>query len=186
MVIYNARPQQKWLTISGCGALEFLLIFGFFLGEIYKSLKDTLIVLSMMLSVLLIFIITYFLVIKFANSMFIFDETGFVRKMNKKVKKLAFLGLCTSLSLIFAYVEVLIPPLFASVPGIKLGLPNIVIIFILYKLGVGYAAAVSFLRICLASLLFGNPVTFVYSVAGGFLSLLLMAILKKTNKGESP
>ena len=85
MVIYNARPQQKWLTISGCGALEFLLIFGFFLGEIYKSLKDTLIVLSMMLSVLLIFIVTYFLVIKFANSMFIFDETGFVRKMNKKV-----------------------------------------------------------------------------------------------------
>ena len=85
MVIYNARPQQKWLTISGCGALEFLLIFGFFLGEIYKSLKDTLIVLSMMLSVLLIFIVTYFLVIKFANSMFVFDETGFVRKMNKKV-----------------------------------------------------------------------------------------------------
>ena len=101
--------------------------------------------------------------------------------MNKKVKKLAFLGLCTSLALIFAYVEVLIPPLFASVPGIKLGLPNIVIIFILYKLGAGYAAAVSFLRIYLASLLFGNPVTFVYSVAGGFLSLLLMAILKKTN-----
>ena len=101
--------------------------------------------------------------------------------MNKRVKKIAFLGLCTSLALIFAYVEALVPPLVAAIPGIKLGLPNIVIIFILYKLGVGYAAAVSFLRICLSALLFGSPVTFLYSLAGGFLSLLLMAILKKTD-----
>lgn len=85
MVIYNARTQQKWLTISACGALEFLLVFGFFLGEIYSSRMDTFIVLSMMFSVLLISIVTYFLLIKFANSVFIFDETGFVRKMNKKV-----------------------------------------------------------------------------------------------------
>ena len=85
MVIYNARIQQKWLTFSACGALEFLLIFGFFLGEIYNSRKDSLIVLLMIFSVLLISIVTYFLLIKFANSVFVFDETGFVRKMNKKV-----------------------------------------------------------------------------------------------------
>ena len=85
MIIYNARTQQKWLTFSACGALEFLLILGFFLGEIYNSRKDSLIVLLMIFSVLLISIVTYFLLIKFANSVFVFDETGFVRKINKKV-----------------------------------------------------------------------------------------------------
>ena len=85
MVVYNARTQQKWLTFSACGVMESLLIFGFFLGGIYNSRKDTIIVLSIMLGVLLCSVVIYLLLIKFANSMFIFDETGFVRKINKKV-----------------------------------------------------------------------------------------------------
>ena len=92
---------------------------------------------------------------------------------------MAFLGLCTAVALVFAYVESLLPPLVASVPGIKLGLPNIVIIFILYRYGVKEAAAVSFVRIVAVSLLFGNPMTFAYSVAGGLLSLLIMTFLRK-------
>ncbi len=100
-------------------------------------------------------------------------------KMSRASKRVAFLGCCTALALVLAYVEVLLPPLINSVPGIKLGLPNIAIIFVLYRFGVKDAAAVSFVRIVLAALLFGNPMTFAYSVAGAVLSLAAMAILKK-------
>ena len=99
--------------------------------------------------------------------------------MRNSAKKIAFLGLCTAIALVFAYVEVLLPPLFTAVPGIKLGLPNIAIIFVLYRVGVKEAAAVSFVRIAAVSLLFGNPMTFAYSIAGGFLSLGAMALLRK-------
>ena len=99
--------------------------------------------------------------------------------MSKKTKKVAYLGLCTALAMVLAYVEVLMPPLINSIPGIKLGLPNIAIIFVLYRFGFGSAAAVSFVRILAVSMLFGNPMTFAYSVAGGALSLCVMALLKK-------
>ena len=99
--------------------------------------------------------------------------------MRKQAHKIAFLGLCTAVAMVFAWVESLLPPLMAAVPGIKLGLPNIAIIFILYRFGWKEAAAVSFVRIVAVSLLFGNPMTFAYSVAGGFLSLLVMTLLRK-------
>ena len=101
--------------------------------------------------------------------------------MKPSTKRVAVLGLCTSLALILAYVEVLIPPLFSSIPGIKLGLPNIVIIFVLYNFGVIDAATVSFIRVAAVSMLFGNPMTFAYSFAGALLSITIMAILKRTN-----
>ena len=66
--------------------------------------------------------------------------------MGKTSRKLAYLGLCTAVALILAYVEVLLPPLYTAVPGIKLGLPNIAILFVLYRYGMRYAAAVSSLR----------------------------------------
>ena len=99
--------------------------------------------------------------------------------MRHPAKKIAFLGLCTSVALVLAYLESLLPPLFAAVPGIKLGLPNIALIFLLYRFGVKEAAAVSFVRMVAVALLFGNPMTFAYSLAGGFLSLTVMAILRK-------
>ena len=99
--------------------------------------------------------------------------------MRNTSRKLAYLGLCTAVALILAYVEVLLPPLFTAIPGIKLGLPNIAIIFVLYRYGVRYAAAVSFVRIAVVALLFGNPMTFVYSLAGAFLSLLVMCLLRR-------
>ncbi|MBR6782689.1 MAG: Gx transporter family protein [Clostridia bacterium] len=83
--------------------------------------------------------------------------------------------------MVFAWIESLLPPLVAAVPGIKLGLPNIVIVFVLYRFGWREAASVSFVRIVAVSLLFGNPVTIAYSLAGGFLSLLGMTLLKKTD-----
>ena len=73
----------------------------------------------------------------------------------------------------------LIPPLYAAIPGIKLGLPNIAIIFVLYRFGFREAAAVSLLRLIIVAMLFGNTMTFIYSFSGALLSLLLMALLKK-------
>ena len=99
--------------------------------------------------------------------------------MRKTSRQLAYLGLCTAVALILAYVEVLLPPLFTAVPGIKLGLPNIAIIFVLYRYGVRHAAAVSFVRMAVVAMLFGNPMTFVYSLAGAALSLVVMALLRR-------
>ena len=99
--------------------------------------------------------------------------------MKRSTKNIALLGMCTAIAMVFAYVEVLLPPLFTAVPGIKLGLPNIAIIFVLYRFGVTQAAAVSFVRIVAVALLFGNPMTLAYSLAGGALSLVAMALLKR-------
>lgn len=101
--------------------------------------------------------------------------------MRSPGRQVAFLGLCSSVALVLAYVEILLPPLFVAVPGIKLGLPNIVIIFILYHLGIRRAAAVSFVRIAVVALLFGNPMTLAYSIAGALLSLGVMFLLEKLN-----
>lgn len=99
--------------------------------------------------------------------------------MNHKTKQTAFLGLCASLALVLAYVEAMLPPISAMAPGIKLGLPNIVIVFLLYRCGVGRAAVVSLVRILLMLLIFGNVAAFFYSLAGATLSLAAMALLKR-------
>ena len=97
-------------------------------------------------------------------------------------RKIAFVGLTASLAILLSYVEFLLPPLFAAVPGIKLGLPNVIILYVLYCLDVKYAALVSFVRLGISSLLFGNAMTLAYSAAGAVLSLLVMALLKKIDK----
>lgn len=99
--------------------------------------------------------------------------------MKNRSKTVAFLGVCTALALILAYLEILLQPLFPTIPGIKMGLPNIVIVFLLYRRGIGAAVGVSFLRILLVTMLFGNAMAFFFSVAGAFLSLLLMIILRR-------
>ena len=101
--------------------------------------------------------------------------------MKNKSKTIAFMGVFTALALILAYVEFLIPPLFPSIPGIKMGLPNIIIVFLLYRRGPVSAIAVSLLRIGLVVMLFGNAMAFLYSLAGGALSLLLMVLLRRFN-----
>ncbi len=101
--------------------------------------------------------------------------------MNSKAKKAALLGVLTSVALVLSYLESILPPLWAAVPGIKVGLPNVVIIFLLYKFGVKEAAIVSFIRIFVVALLFGNVMTLAYSFAGALLSIVLMAICKRIN-----
>ena len=104
------------------------------------------------------------------------------RKKNKntgRTKKIALGGILTALAMIFSYIESLIPiPL--SVPGVKLGIANIAIISVLYLLGSGQALLVNLLRITLTAVLFGNFNSFLFSIAGGMLSLLVMVLLKKS------
>ena len=97
-----------------------------------------------------------------------------------KTKKVAFLSMCIALSMILSYFESLIPPLVA-VPGVKVGLPNIVMVFMLYKIGAKETAVVSIIRVILVGLLFGSPLSMIYSLVGAALSLIGMIILKKTN-----
>ncbi len=99
--------------------------------------------------------------------------------MKNNTKKTVFLGLAASVTLILSYVESLLPPLVAAVPGVKMGLPNIMIIFLLYRFGWREAAAVSLVRLLAVALLFGNVMTLAYSFAGALLSLILMTLFKK-------
>ena len=91
------------------------------------------------------------------------------------------LGLTIALAMIMSYIEALVPLSFA-VPGIKMGLANIVIIFVLYKIGTKEAILVSIIRVILVSLLFSNVMAMAYSIAGAVLSLSVMWLLKKTDK----
>jgi len=96
-------------------------------------------------------------------------------KNTKKLKKMA---ITISFALILSYIESRIPA-FIAIPGIKAGLANIAVIFTLYKLGAKEAALISVIRVLLVSLLFGSPVSLIYSISGAVLSLAAMIILKK-------
>ena len=96
-------------------------------------------------------------------------------------KKVAFLGVFLALALIFSYIETWIPNVF-GVPGIKLGLANIVIIILLFRFGTKEAYGISVARVILAGFLFGNLASILYGLAGAMLSLTVMLLLKKTGK----
>ena len=98
--------------------------------------------------------------------------------MRNNTVRLTTLALSVSFALILSYIESRIPALVA-IPGVKMGFANIAVIFTLYKLGIKEAAAVSFVRVVMVSVLFGSPVSFIYSVSGAIVSLFFMVILKK-------
>ncbi len=97
------------------------------------------------------------------------------------MKQTAHLSLFLALALICSYIESLLPFHF-GIPGIKLGLANIVVLLTLYYMGAACALAVSVTRILLAGLLFGNLFSILYSLAGGLLSLACMVLLKRLGK----
>ena len=97
---------------------------------------------------------------------------------NKKTLQLTTLAFITAFAMILSFVESRIPT-FVAIPGVKVGLANIAVIFTLYKLGVKEAIAISMVRVLLISMLFGSPVSLIYSVWGAVLSLLTMVLLKK-------
>ena len=92
----------------------------------------------------------------------------------------AHIALMAALALIFSYVEAIIP-YNPGIPGIKLGIANIVTLIALYKFGWKDAAAVSVIRIVVAGLLFNGVFGMLYALAGAFVSMIGMILLKKTN-----
>ena len=97
--------------------------------------------------------------------------------------RVAYFGVFTALALIFSYVETLIPINF-GIPGVKLGLANLVIVIALYKMKLTEVYLLSVVRVLLSGFIFGNYFSIIYSLAGGLLSLTVMALLKKS-KGFS-
>lgn len=95
-------------------------------------------------------------------------------------RKTAFMGVFLALAMICSYIEMLIPFDF-GIPGVKLGLTNIVVVLMLYSIGTKEAFCVSVIRIFLVGILFGNLIGILYSLGGGILSFLVMALLKKGN-----
>ena len=92
--------------------------------------------------------------------------------------RVAYFGVFTALALIFSYVETLIP-VNLGIPGVKLGLANLIIVVALYKMRFSEAYLLSVVRVLLAGFIFGNYFSIIYSLAGGLLSLTVMALLKK-------
>ena len=79
-----------------------------------------------------------------------------------------------------SYIEALLPPVYSAVPGIKLGLATIAVIFALYSVDPKSAALISLVRVALSALLFGSVMSFIYSFSGAVLSLAVMILLKKS------
>ena len=98
--------------------------------------------------------------------------------MNSRV---AYFGVFTALALIFSYVESLIPINF-GIPGVKLGLANLITLIALYKMSVKEAFLISIARVILSGFIFGNLFAILYSLAGGLLSLAIMTWFKRSNK----
>lgn len=95
-----------------------------------------------------------------------------------KASKLSLAALSVSLAMILSFVESQIPA-FVAIPGVKIGLTNIVVIYALYKLGWKYAAVISFVRVLLVGMLFGNGVSIAYSLAGAAVSFAVMVLLMR-------
>ena len=95
--------------------------------------------------------------------------------------KVAQYGLFAALAILMGYVEMLIPlPLL--VPGMKLGLANVIIVIVLYHMDTQSAFFISLVRVLMSGLLFQGFAGLLYSLAGALLSLGVMALLKKTGK----
>lgn len=102
-------------------------------------------------------------------------------KKEKKTRKIADYGALCALAFLFAYLESLVP-LPIGIPGIKLGLANIVVVAVLYNMKTKDAFIVAILRVVMTGFTFGSLSAMIYSFFGVLLSFLGMYILKKTKK----
>lgn len=103
--------------------------------------------------------------------------------LSSKTYRLALYGILIALAFILSWLETFLPnPLEGMVPGIKLGLANLVVIITLFRLGFPAAAAISLLRILLTAFTFGNLSMLFYSLAGAVLSLLGMKLVQRSDR----
>ena len=98
----------------------------------------------------------------------------------KGARLTALIAVSVALGMVLSYVEFVLPPIYPAIPGIKLGLANAVVIFMLYKSSPFVAIITSLIRATLSGLLFASPVGVLYSIAGASLSLAVMMLLKRT------
>lgn len=96
-------------------------------------------------------------------------------------RKVAYYGVFTALALIFSYVETLIP-IHLGIPGVKLGLANLIVVIALYGMSIKEAYLLSIVRVVLSGFLFGNLFAILYSLAGVLFSLSAMTFLKGTKR----
>ena len=98
--------------------------------------------------------------------------------MKNNVRKLTFCAVLAAVALMLFVVEAQIPPL-TAIPGVKPGLSNIVTVFAVFALGWSWALAILFVRILVGTLLVGQFVSLMYSLAGGLLAFLLAVIIRR-------
>ena len=98
----------------------------------------------------------------------------------KNFGRVAKCGMMVALAFLLSYIEFLIP-IPTGIPGVKLGLANLVIFAALYLTDVRNAFIIMVVRVILTALTFGNMFYGLFSIAGGVLSLLLMLLCKKKN-----
>lgn len=96
-------------------------------------------------------------------------------------KRIAISGLLAALALIFSYVEAILPFNF-GIPGIKLGLANLVVVIAIYELGSAYAFSINIVRVLIAGLLFSGVYGMLFSIAGCILSFITMQLLYRTHR----
>ncbi len=99
--------------------------------------------------------------------------------MKQEVKNLVFIALMVAASLMLHFIEGMLPLLYFIVPGLKLGLTNIIMLILVYSAPIHYALSVLILRIVLSSMFGGGISVFMFSLVGGLLSLFIMKILKE-------
>lgn len=97
---------------------------------------------------------------------------------NSKARRVALYGMLTALAFVLSYVESLVP-VTLGIPGVKLGLANLVVLIALYTLDLKGAFVISVVRIVLSGLTFGGLFSMLYSLAGGLFSFAVMAILSR-------
>ena len=95
-----------------------------------------------------------------------------------RTRRLTTFALLASLAMILSFIESRIPA-FVAIPGVKIGLANIAVLFALYRLGMKEAIVVSVIRIIAISMLFGTPMSAIYSLGGALVSFTVMILLKR-------
>lgn len=100
---------------------------------------------------------------------------------NQSVQRISLMALLLAMALVLGFFENLLP-IAPGIPGIKLGLSNVVLLFALYAFGPASAFLLMGLKVVLSGLLFSGVSAMMYSLAGGVLSMAAMTLLKKTGQ----
>ncbi|MCR5509035.1 MAG: Gx transporter family protein [Lachnospiraceae bacterium] len=95
-------------------------------------------------------------------------------------RRVALCSVLTALAAVAGYIEILIPVNWFGIPGVKLGLANVVSLTALYLIGTFPAYLITIIRVLIIGILFGSPYSVMFSMTGGLISLTVMLILKRT------